>query len=1247
MPSKYAPTRQRKHRLRARAEIDTPAAAASGDSNAPVHFPSTTSTEKPTAASPSQSAPSGKKKKRLDKYLEKKLRKDESMGYLKMLEGQKEREDEVRRREGGGRAVGGGRGGAGVGMNLGKRKRGKDAVVREIREEEERGGSDGDSEDEWERKHPEVFEEGEEGGDEVVEAVGVLQVAGQVGSGLAQPLRLGADGLPVIETRGKKKKRKKQITEEHEEPWEGFSDGDEDGDKMELDAPMDKVALIEALMEDVEEYESSDDLEGSGEQESDLESEEFSGEGVVSMSGSDSQSDSDSAVSSTSDTSAEQDGKLRTSAFKAWATQQLNQSMGHTPSYDQRQLPSLPKPSNPEPAAASLMTRKPSLPQTNRKAYAVHINRSPEIQASRSELPIIAREQEIMEAIHNSPVIIIKGDTGSGKTTQVPQFLYESGYGSRDGPTPGMIGITQPRRIAATSMAERVADEMGDHGHRVAHQIRYDSNITPETAVKFMTDGILIRELQEDLLLRKYSVIVIDEAHERSVNTDVLIGILSKVVPARLRKNQWNQDPKPLQVVIMSATLNVEQFLDDRLFGPGSKPPIVQVEGRQHRVTAHFALRSRVDYLEEIVEKVRRAHRKLPKGGILVFLTGQNEIRQVGQQLQQHLGRHNRDSGFMNGPRVQLATSETPLELEDMEFENPKQMVETQDDFDEVEIIADNSDDEAAEEREFDISDDESSPRPTTPATASISKDPYTSVHILPLYAQIPKREQHRIFESPPPGHRLIVLATNVAETSITIPDIRYVFDTGRAKERKYNLDSGVQSFEIDYISKASAAQRAGRAGRTGPGHCWRLYTSAVYEHFFPEHSKPQILSEPAESVVLTLKGFDYPKPVHEFPFPSTPSFEALAKAESLLRNLGALTNAGKINELGRELRNYPLSPRLGRIMAAGIQSPKLLQQVIALVAGLAVQEIFVPEAALDLNAQDRNEENVYSRQDQLEDEERDKKKQALGRAKAILSRQDKASDAIKLLTAVSTYNAASDKEAICKEFFLRPKAMFEVVELHRQLIRIVKSNDPMLTPALTQISKPSTKEFKQLNTVCASGYIDQVAIRADLSPNPPEVSQKPRRAIDVPFLPLIPLTDKGGAASLLERAIFLHPSSVLAKQSVKDLPKFIVYTHLQKSQSRSVGGEEIAKTRMFPLAPVDGTTLIQLAKDTALLEYGRPVPGMKIEEIRGVPKRRECFVSTELRAGTRGFGWPLASVKVRQVMDIKTSSGWRTEEIL
>ena len=552
---------------------------------------------------------------------------------------------------------------------------------------------------------------------------------------------------------------------------------------------------------------------------------------------------------------------------------------------------------------------------------------------------------------------------------------------------------------------------------------------------------------------------------------------------------------------------------------------------------------------------------------------------------------------------------------------------------------------------------------------SSISKDPYTSVHILPLYSQLPTSEQLKIFDPTPPSARLIVLATNVAETSLTIPGIRYVFDTGRSKERKYALDTGVQSFEIDYISKASAQQRAGRAGRTGPGHCWRLYTSAVYEQYFPEHAEPEILRAPAESVVLQLKGFAYPRPIADFPFPTPPVAQTLNKAEQLLKNLGALTTTGAITDLGKQLSMYPLSPRLGKILAAGISQPELLYPILSLVAALAVPELFITESQLDSSTSDANtnqEDTPSNPSTHHSEHPSDKIKQDYGRARATLSSNDPSSDAIKQLTAVTSYLNApspSNQADVCQRLFLRHKALSETYQLRSQLEHLVRTNNraTITTDILSKsqrIKLSAKKITTQLNSVVASGYIDQIAIRHDRAPTPPEVAMKPRRAIDVPYLPLIPLHDHANA-TLLEKAVFIHPSSVLARASVRELPEYICYSHLQRSQSHTiipVGGNMdaesargIPKTRMFPLCPVTAAQLSHLAQNTALIVYGKPLPKSQIKEIPGRPKRRECWVSVELHGaqGKGALGWPLPPVKVRQVVDVKSREGWRVEKVL
>ncbi len=269
------------------------------------------------------------------------------------------------------------------------------------------------------------------------------------------------------------------------------------------------------------------------------------------------------------------------------------------------------------------------------------IKRRPSVDEARQSLPIVAEEQSIVEAINLHPVVVICGETGSGKTTGVPQMLYEAGYGFPGSDNPGMIAVTQPRRVAAVSLAIRVADELNlpKNSSLVAHQIRYSSTTSPDTAIKFLTDGVLLRELAGDFLLRRYSVVIVDEAHERGVNTDVLIGVLSRV--AKLREKMWRErkeDIKPLRIVIMSATLRVSDFSENKtLFS--TPPPVLNIAARQHPVTVHFNRRTTGDYVTEAYKKVVKIHARLPPGGILVFMTGQGEIQALCRKLEKKFGK--------------------------------------------------------------------------------------------------------------------------------------------------------------------------------------------------------------------------------------------------------------------------------------------------------------------------------------------------------------------------------------------------------------------------------------------------------------------------------------------------------------------------------------------------------------------------------------------------------------------------------
>ncbi|KAM5475201.1 putative ATP-dependent RNA helicase DHR1 [Microsporum audouinii] len=1118
---------------------------------------------------------SGKKQKRLDKYIDNKLRKDENLALIKKLASSKIDTSQLQ-----------------SSRVLGKSNK-------PVTKKPQRLSGD-------RRSTPSLPQPESEssGSDEDLPSSrtnarldGGIPTNPAVGSGLKRPLEIGEDGRPIIKRR--KKAPKVKPVEIQEPPWEGFN--------SETESLIDK----------------GEDSESSSRSGSDGSEDEYSSN----------QEDKEGSSSSNSEVEAQQKIKPRQSAFKSWAVQQINEAAGFTP--ENTAVSALPpqeikgfKPRNTADEEEQLPQElKVTNGDTSRKSFAVQINRPEHIQASRLNLPVVGEEQKIMEAIHNNPCVVIWGATGSGKTTQLPQFLFEAGHGSPDSPNPGMIGITQPRRVAAVSMAKRVSEELAQYSDRVSYQIRFDSSVTSKTAMKFMTDGVLIREVAQDFSLSKYSTIIIDEAHERSVNTDLLIGMVSRIVDLRKTMNAENPSIKPLKLVIMSATLRTSDFLQNpNLFRSGT-PPLVQAEGRQFPVTIHFSRRTHRDYVEEAFRKICRGHRKLPPGGFLVFLTGQSEIKDLLRRLKAAL-KSTRASGYSQG-KVQIKPSETSIEADDIDFgcggESATTAFEGDDGYD-SDIDIRGTDEDEEDDDEFDEEEG--------------AVDSKTSVHILPLYSQLPTREQLRIFEPVPEGSRLIVLATNVAETSLTIPGIRYVFDCGRSKEKQYDLSTGVQSFPVGWISKASANQRAGRAGRTGPGHCYRLYSSAVYEDSFAEHTEPEILRTPIEGVVLQMKHMGLHHIIN-FPFPTPPDRVGLAKAERLLKNLAALSIDGQVTEAGRHLTLFPLSPRFGKMLHIGHQHD-CMPYTIALVSALSVSEVFIQENQLDLTpvnpkaGDDDNEDNkVYTNADRLEDDAREQRRKDYHRAQRMFSKHDEKSDAMKFLTAVCAYAYAPDGDKFCSEMFLRPNAMKEASQLRRQISNLVRINNPNLLGQFEpRLREPSEKQIRALKQITAAGFIDQIAIRADAAPVRPEMPRKPRRAIDVPYLTLFPSHDRY-SSELEDRAVYLHPSSIIAKLSLSELPQYIVYSHLQLSTPSHVGDKP--KVRMFPLTAVSGLQLSALAQGTPLIDYGKPIG--KIESLGGSPERRECWVVPSLVGEPGSTGWPLPAKKVVQVKDKK--HGW------
>ncbi len=468
------------------------------------------------------------------------------------------------------------------------------------------------------------------------------------------------------------------------------------------------------------------------------------------------------------------------------------------------------------------------------------------------QLPVSERRHEIAQAIANHQVIVICGETGSGKTTQLPKICLEMGRGIS-----GMIGHTQPRRIAARSVAARIAEELhtrvGDH---VAYKVRFSDNVSERTLIKLMTDGILLAETQSDNFLKRYDTLIIDEAHERSLNIDFLLGYLRQLLPKR----------PDLKLIITSATIDPHSFANH--FSYKDVPaPVIMVSGRTYPVEMRYhdplakvraaALASGVeedadeeqpDMLEAIAHAVDELI-NLGPGDILIFLSGEREIRETAKELEAKArGRH----GF----------------------------------------------------------------------------------EIVPLYARLSNEEQQRVFT--PHKLRRVVLATNVAETSLTVPGIKYVIDPGLARISRYSPRSKIQRLPIEQISQASANQRSGRCGRVSAGVCIRLYSE---EDFLarPVYMEPEILRTNLAAVILQMKALKLGK-VEDFPFLSRPNARQIADGYQTLLELGAVTPEFELTPLGAKLARLPIDPRIARMILAG-QDEGVEAEVLIIAAALSVQD--------------------------------------------------------------------------------------------------------------------------------------------------------------------------------------------------------------------------------------------------------------------------------------------------------------------
>ena len=461
------------------------------------------------------------------------------------------------------------------------------------------------------------------------------------------------------------------------------------------------------------------------------------------------------------------------------------------------------------------------------------------IKQQRESLPVYKFRKQLLDAVEQNQLLIVVGDTGSGKTTQLTQYFAEAGYGER-----GMIGCTQPRRVAAMSVAKRVSEEVGcELGREVGYTIRFEDRTSPATKIKYMTDGMLQREILLDPDMKRYSIVMLDEAHERTIATDVLFGLLKKTLKRR----------PDLKVIVTSATLDADKFSEYFY-----QCPIFSIPGRTFPVEIMYSREPEDDYLDAALTTVMQIHLTEPEGDILVFLTGQEEIDTSCEVLYERMK--------ALGPSV-------------------------------PELI------------------------------------------ILPVYSALPSEMQSKIFDPAPPGSRKVVIATNIAETSITIDQIYYVIDPGFVKQNAYDPKLGMDSLIVTPISQAQAKQRAGRAGRTGPGKCFRLYTEAAYQSEMLPTSIPEIQRQNLSYTILMLKAMGINDLLH-FDFMDPPPTNTMLTALEELYALSALDDEGLLTRLGRKMADFPMEPALAKVLIASVDGG-CSEEMLSIISMLSVQTVF------------------------------------------------------------------------------------------------------------------------------------------------------------------------------------------------------------------------------------------------------------------------------------------------------------------
>ncbi|KAF7162629.1 hypothetical protein CNMCM5623_007854 [Aspergillus felis] len=684
---------------------------------------------------------------------------------------------------------------------------------------------------------------------------------------------------------------------------------------------------------------------------------------------------------------------------------------------------------------------------------------------TRKNLPIFPHGDEIRQKLRANDVMLLVGETGSGKSTQIPQFLVDERWcrptkamatqddGSKKELTVGgCIAITQPRRVAAISLARRVAEEMGtplgssSPASKVGYSVRFDTSTSPSTRIKFLTEGMLLQEMLHDPSLTKYSAIVVDEVHERGINVDLVLGFLRNLVSGK----KEGRGGVPLKVVVMSATADMESLTDffkeglqaqgdtkttngknDQQDSPQAngedKISVCHIKGRQFPVKTIYAPAPVHDFVDAALKVIFQIHYKEPMpGDILVFLTGQETVEALEHLVNEY------------------ATGMDPA--------LPK-------------------------------------------------------VQVLPLFAALPQVAQQRVFLPAPPRTRKIILATNIAETSVTVSGVRFVVDCGKAKIKQFRTRLGLDSLLVKPISKSAAIQRKGRAGREAPGQCYRLYTEKDYLAL-DETNTPEILRCDLSQALLNMKarGVD---DVLGFPFLTRPPRESLEKALLQLLSIDALEESGKISSIGLHIAKLPLTPTLGRVLlAASEHGEGCLLDVIDIISCLSVENIF-----LNTTSEEKKEEAEKARRD--------------------LYRRE--GDHLTMLATVQAYAAENtDRKAWAERHLVSHRAMQSVMDVRKQLT--MQCRQAKLLPSASESRNGSNNS-------------------AAREPSPVLILQSFLRGFSTNTARLVP--DGSYRTVVGNQTVAIHPSSVLFGKKVEGI-MYNEFVFTNRSYARGVSAVQM-----------------------------------------------------------------------------------------